>query len=95
MFKGNLYWPGPGHDLFNWGVTWKKHERYDTLDAVRKTLSLDQDSRVNKIGLADFSGLDLRVPASSPALQMGCYPKGSVPGVRLGTLATNADQPTD
>jgi hypothetical protein len=86
VFKNNLYWPGPGHALFNWGVTWKKHERYDTLEGVRATLSLDQGSRVMRFRCADYFGLDLRLPANSPALQMNCYPTGHVPNVRLGTL---------
>jgi len=86
VFKNNLYWPGPGHGLFNWGVTWKKHERYGTLDAVREALSLDQASRVLRFSVADYSGLDLRLPAHSPALRMQCYPTGRVPNVRLGTL---------
>ena len=86
VFKNNFYWPGPGHDLFNWGVTWKKHERYGTLDAVRDALSLDQGSRVLRFSVADYFGLDFRLPAGSPAVQMQCYPTGPVPDVRLGTL---------
>ena len=29
---------------------------------------------------------DFRIPADSPALALGAYPKGDVPGVRLGVL---------
>jgi len=39
-FTGNLYCPGPGQDLFNWGVTWKRHERYQDLDTVRTQLGI-------------------------------------------------------
>ena len=85
-FESNLYCPNPGQDLFNWGVTWKKHKRYENLDEVRKDLSIDQGSEVAEFHVEDFARLDLRVPAGSPAIQMDCYPRGTVPDVRLGTL---------
>lgn len=85
-FESNLYSPAPGQDLFNWGVTWKKWERYDNLDAVRKALSLDEGSEAAEFRVADYAGLDLRVSADSPAVRMSCYPRGSAPGVQLGTL---------
>jgi len=85
-FESNLYSPGPGQGLFHWGVTWKKHEKYETLDAVRKRLSLDSSSMMAAFHVADYAALDLRVPADSPALRLGCYPQGTVPGVQLGVL---------
>jgi parallel beta-helix repeat protein len=85
-FEGNLYWPGPGQDLFNWGVTWKKHKQYANLDDVRKELSLDRSGQVVEFHVKDYSALDLRVPVDSPAVKMDCYPRGTVPGVQLGTL---------
>ena len=92
-FENNLYCPGPGQGLFNWGITWKKHKKYESLDAVQKELSLDQNSKVAEFHVEDFAALDLRVPADSPAVTMGCYPQGPVPGVRLGTLPTRAGRP--
>jgi len=83
-FSENLYWPGPGHDLFNWGVTWKRNESFKTLETLQQTLSLDQDSRWVNPRLTDIPARDLRVPPDSPALRMHCYPQGDVPGVRLG-----------
>ncbi len=85
-FEGNLYWPGPGQDLFYWGVTWRKNRKYETLDAVQKELSLERNGTVAKFYVQDHSALDFRVPADSPAVRMGCYPRGLVPSVRLGTL---------
>jgi hypothetical protein len=85
-FEGNLYWPGPGQGLFNWGVTWKKHKRYETLDTVQKELSLDGGSKVAEFHVEDYSALDLRVPPDSPAMKMDCYPRGTVPGILLGML---------
>ncbi len=85
-FEGNLYGPGPGQDLFNWGTTWKKHKRYTNLDEVRKELAIDQDGQVTEFHVGDYSAIDLRVPADSPAIKMDCYPRKTVPGVQLGTL---------
>jgi parallel beta-helix repeat protein len=85
-FESNLYQPGPGQDLFNWGVTWKTCKRYENLDEVRKDLSIDRGSEVGEFHVEDYARLDLRVPADSPAVKMDCYPRGTVPDVRLGTL---------
>jgi hypothetical protein len=85
-FESNLYSPAPGQGLFNWGPTWKKHQRYETLDAVREQLSLDSNGTVAAFHVADYHALDLRIPADSPAVQSGSYPQGSVPSVPLGTF---------
>jgi len=85
-FESNLYYPNPGQDLFNWGVTWKKHRRYASLEEARKDLSLDQAGAVAEFHVKDYAKLDLRVPADSPALKMGCYPRAPIPGVQLGTF---------
>ena len=82
--RDNIYCPGPGQGLFNWGVTWKRHKRYLDLDTVHRELSLGHGSRLVDIGIKDFHKLDLRISIDSPAIQMQCYPKGNVPGVRLG-----------
>jgi len=84
--RNNLYFAGPGAELFNWGVTWKKHKRYQNLEQVRGELGLEQGSRVAEFPMNDFSALDFRVPADSPAGTMQCYPRGEVPGVHLGIL---------
>ena len=84
--ENNLYCPGPGQGLFHWGVTWKKHKKYDNLADVQRELSLAQGSKVDAFRVRDYTALDLRVPADSPAVRMGCYPCGTVPGVQLGTL---------
>ena len=84
-FENNLYCPAPGQGLFNWGVTWKKHMRYENLDDVRKELSLAQGGAVAKFHVEDYPALDFRVRADSPALKMGCYPQGTIPGIKLGT----------
>ena len=82
--RDNIYYPGPGQGLFNWGVTWKRHKRYLDLDTVHRELSFGRGSRLADIGIKDFHKLDLRVSMDSPAIQMQCYPKGNVPAVRLG-----------
>jgi len=84
--RDNLYFAAPGAELFNWGVTWKKNTRYQSLEQVRQELGLEQGSRIAEFVVKDFAALDFRVPANSPAVKMGCYPKGEVPGVKLGIL---------
>ena len=84
--ENNLYWPGPGQGLFHWGVPWKRHKRYESLKQVQEELSLAAGSRIAEFRVGEFSGLDLRVPARSPAVEMNCYPQGSVPRVRLGIV---------
>ena len=84
--RDNLYFAAPGAELFNWGVTWKKNTRYRSLEQVREELGLEQGSKSMEFIVNDFSALDFRVPADSPAVKMRCYPHGEVPGVRLGTL---------
>ena len=83
-FKDNLYYADTGQELFNWGVTWKKCQRYSTLERVRAELNLEQGSALAPVIWCDFWALDLRVPAGSEAMKMGCYPRGAIPGVRLG-----------
>jgi parallel beta-helix repeat protein len=85
-FESNLYCPASGQGLFNWGTTWKKHQKYESLEAVQEELSLDQNSRVTEFHIEDFHSLDLRVLGGSPVLTMDCYPRGTIPGVRLGTV---------
>jgi len=82
--ENNLYWPGPGHGLFHWGVPWKNHRKYDNLDQVRSELSLAKGSEVEQFHMENYPALDFHVPADSPAVKMDCYPRGSVPGVSLG-----------
>jgi len=84
--RDNLYFAGPGDELFNWGVTWKKNKKYQSLEQVREELGLEQGSKLTEFEVSDFSALDFRVPADSPAVKMGCYPQGKVPGVQLGIL---------
>jgi hypothetical protein len=86
-FEKNLYRPGLGQGLFNWGVTWKMHRKYADLDAMRRELAFEQTGRLAGIAFRDFGRLDLRVPADSPAVEMRCYPEADVPRVKLGTYA--------
>jgi hypothetical protein len=79
----NLYGPGPGHGLFHWGVTWKQHHKDQDLGTVQKELSLEKEGRVAEFHVRDDSAFDFRLPPASPAIRMNCYPRGSVPGVRL------------
>jgi hypothetical protein len=85
-FQHNFYAVTDGEELFNWGTAWHMNQRYPTLDAVRKELNLEQGSVIGDFNFADAATMDFRVPANSPVLKMGCYPKGEVPGVTLGII---------
>jgi hypothetical protein len=85
-FENNLYFARPWQGLFVWGVGWKRHKAYGTLDDVRSELKLEYGSQTADLAVADYPLRDFRVPAQSLALKQGCYPKGDVPGVRLGIL---------
>jgi hypothetical protein len=87
--KDNLYFAAPGAELFNWGVTWKKNNRYKSIKQVQDELELEQGSRLATPVFNDFSALDFRVPADSSSIKMGCYPKGAIPCVKLGILSQN------
>jgi len=64
----------------------EKNKRYQSLEQVRKELGLEQGSKYTELEFNDFSALDFRVSSDSPAVQMGCYPKGTIPGVKLGIV---------
>jgi hypothetical protein len=53
---------------------------------VRQELGLEQGSELTDFAINDFSALDFRVPADNPAVKMSCYPKGTIPGVKLGII---------
>jgi hypothetical protein len=84
--RDNLYFAGPGAELFNWGVTWKENKRYKSIEQVQEELGLEQGSMLTEFTVNDFSALDFRVPADSPALKMRCFPQGRIPCVQLGIL---------
>lgn len=83
---GNLYALKPGQRLYVWGCGWDPQEVYETIPAVNQALNLEPGSRVAQLRFADWTTLDLRVPKDSLALKMKCYPRGEVPGVRLGII---------
>jgi Right handed beta helix region/Chondroitinase B len=85
-FENNLYDARPWQGLFHWGVAWKRHRQYAKLDDVRAELGLERGGQAAEFRVGDFPSRDFRVPADSPALKLGCYPRGDVPGVKLGIL---------
>ncbi|NWG12507.1 MAG: hypothetical protein HXY20_03120 [Acidobacteria bacterium] len=85
--EDNLYAAGDGHDIFIWGARAKSPRVYSSLDAVRKELNLEQGSVLGDFACRNLSALDFRVQADSPAVKMGCYPKGTIPGAKIGILS--------
>jgi hypothetical protein len=86
-FRNNLYALSGSQGLIQWGAPWRDHRCYSDLNVCQRELSLETGSRVAAITFADYLTRDFRVPAGSPIIEMGCYPKGDVPGVRLGMIA--------
>ena len=85
-FEGNVYDSRPWQGLFHWGVDWKRHEKYGTLDEVRSALKFERGGRAADFKVEDLAARDFRVQKDSPILQAGAYPKGEVPGVKLGAM---------
>jgi hypothetical protein len=88
VFENNIYGAQPWQGLLVWGVEWKRHRRYASLEDVRAELKLEYGSQTADFLVADHLMRDFRVPADSLMLKMGCYPRGDVPGVKLGVLTT-------
>lgn len=82
----NLYAAKPGQLLWQWGCPWATHKKLASLGDVQKQLGLETASRLVRPQFADWITLDLRIPADSPLAASGCYPRGEVPGVRLGIM---------
>lgn len=80
----NVFARTPTQALFVWGVAWKRNQTYVDLAEVRRELGLEQDSVTAEAPFADWLTRDLRLPADHPALRLGSYPRGEVPGTRLG-----------
>jgi hypothetical protein len=76
----------PGQGLFHWGLEWGRHKKYATLEDVRADLNLETGHVAESLPFANPHVRDFRLPPDSLALKLGCYPKGEVPGTKLGTL---------
>lgn len=80
----NVFAARPGQRLLVWGPYWQFNQVFDDLAAVGQALGLEQRSAVAEVAFADWATGDLRVRADSPLLRLECYPRGEVPGVKLG-----------
>jgi len=82
----NLLWAAPWEGLYQWGCSWRRHRTYTDLDTLGRELGLEAGSQVTEPAFADPAANDFRLPADHPALKLDCYPRGEVPGVRLGVI---------
>lgn len=83
--SANVYCPTAGADLFCWGASWNRHEKFQSLEDVRNRLGLENASVVKEISF-DVDARDFRLPANLGAALEANYPRGDVPGVRLGVM---------
>jgi hypothetical protein len=82
--RHNLYHAAPGQSVWSWGPPRGRNQQCASLDDVRAELKLEAGGEEVEPGFAGIPTRDFRVPANSPILRKGCYPKGEVPGVKLG-----------
>lgn len=80
--NGNVYWGGETGPLMVWGGL----IRYQNLMDLRAGEGFEKDGVVLDPKFADWEKLDLRVAEDSPLIKMCCYPRGEVPGVKLGVI---------
>ena len=73
----------PGKDSSTGGRL-EEAQAIRNLDDVRAELKFEREGQAAEFRVEDYQARDFRVPVDSPALKMGCYPRGEVPGVRLG-----------
>ena len=85
--QDNFYCAAPGRGMLTWGTMRRRNRRYTHLDAVQAELKLERGSEELEPGFADITIRDFRVPADSPLLKKRCYPRGEVPGVKLGVIS--------
>jgi Right handed beta helix region/Chondroitinase B len=83
-FDNNLYDARPWQGLFHWGVDWKRHKKYTSLGDVRAELRFESDGSAGEFQIENYVGRDFRMPPGSAALKAGCYPRGEIPGAKLG-----------
>jgi Right handed beta helix region/Chondroitinase B len=83
---GNLFATLDRQQVCQWGTSWRFHRIWKTAAQTAAQLPNFRGNLDATLTVADFTRLDLRVPAGSPAATNGCYPQGEVPGVTLGIL---------
>jgi hypothetical protein len=84
QFVDNVYAVAPGQGLFNWGVPWRRHAKYASLDNVRHELGIETGGQIAPLPFRDTAARDFRLPSQVPAIVRSCYPQGEVPSVVLG-----------
>ena len=85
-FEENVYFASTGQGWFEWGVTWRRHRSYSSLEDFRSHLGLDSGSQVFDPEFADPSARDFRWKPEFMTRERQSYPQGSIPGALLGAL---------
>ena len=92
-FAENVYAVEDGQGLFHWAAPWLRNKRYAKLDDIRKELGFEQGSLIAPVAFADPLRNDFRLPANAPESVRRAYPRGDVPGVRVGMAPAEAVRP--
>ena len=86
-FQGNIYSLGASQPFFIWGANWKRKQEFKDLPSLTQVLGFeDHRSRILPPVPMDLAQRDFRVPKDLWTLIQHAYPKGEVPGVKLGTI---------
>ena len=83
-FTGDLFAVSPAQELVHWGTAWGRNKAYTTLAPLQAELNFEQKAVTAPLVFADPITLDFRLPANQAAIWQSRYPRGDVPGVRLG-----------
>jgi parallel beta-helix repeat protein len=83
-FQDNFYFAEPDQRLFEWGVTWGRHQSYPTLRDFQTALGVDEDGQILEPRFANALGLDFRLDSEQMSQFKNSYPIGEVPDVLLG-----------
>lgn len=84
-FEGNIYYAAPEQGAFEWGVSWRRHKSYRNLADFQTDLQIDSGSRMLNADFVNARALDFRLKPEVMLQVKPNYPRGSVPGVVLGS----------
>jgi hypothetical protein len=67
-------------------MVWDGYIRYTSLEEIRANVGLEKNGIIVDPVFCDPEALDFRVSKKSEVVTRGCYPEGTVPGVKLGVF---------
>jgi hypothetical protein len=85
-FENNSYFAYPNQGMIKWGPSFSKNQRvYPTVAEFQKDLKIDAGGKTIEPMFYNLLARDYRLSKKTMTILKGNYPKGTVPGVNLGT----------